>query len=176
MSHSGSFTETVFPVLLQKKRQTQSVCLWWVSVAVWLNLHESTRRAFWLLNVVYDVQCWGFSTYPWIEVRGRAGKRCNINPAPPGVSMATCPHCLLVLLVSDSCVELHWHLLVTWAGLVLTLTFSNISPGNICFIDHPKRKILSSFTHPYHVSPTYMTLFFQWNTKEASHLRISHLY
>lgn len=24
--------------------------------------------------------------------------------------------------------------------------------------------------------PTYMTLFFQWNTKEASHLRISYLY
>ncbi len=111
----------------------------------------STRRAFWLLNVVYDVQRWGFSTYPWTGARDRAGKRCNINPAPPGVSMATCPHCLLVLLVSDSCVELHRHLLVTWAGLVLTLTFSNISHRHMCFSDPPERKILPSFTQPYRV-------------------------
>ncbi len=111
----------------------------------------STRRAFWLLNVVYDVQRWGFSTYPWTGARVRAGKRCNINPAPPGVSMVTCPHCLLVLLVSDSCVELHRLLLVTWAGLVLTLTFSNISHRHMCFSDPPKRKILPSFTQPYRV-------------------------
>jgi len=115
MSHSGCFTGTF---LLQIcSLQIQSMCFWWVSVAAWLNLNESTRRVFWMLNVVCDVHCCGYSSCPWIGARGRAAIRCNINPAPPGVSMATCPHCLLVSFLSG-----------VWVTAVLSCTDTNSSP------------------------------------------------
>lgn len=137
----------------RKKMLIQSMCFWWVSVAVWLNLNESTRRVFWMLNVVCDVQCCGFSTYQGIGARGRAAIRCNISPAPPGVSMATCPHCLLVSCVSDSCGEARFHSnLQQWssqAHLLYSICWLSLKK-----LDHPKIIIYSTsnFSKPLWLS------------------------